>query len=68
MSTVPQTLKTSPPTMPEKSPRGKEQLRRDRIVAAVVLLVLAVLFGLMVWLANLSGAPSGMEYDYWMMP
>ncbi len=51
------------------APRGSKQsalhdadLRRQRITGMVVLVVLALLFGLLMWLASISEIPSGIEY------
>jgi type IV secretory pathway TrbD component len=42
-------------------------LRRQRITGFVVLVVLAAIFGLLIWLASISEVPSGIEH--WpMMP
>ncbi len=41
---------------------SKEQLRRDRINLALVVVVFSVLIGLMIWLASM-GPPAG-EFDY----
>ena len=52
---------------PEKKGRD-QQLRHDRIAAAVVITLFVALMALLIWLASLNGgAPEGI--DYWpMMP
>ena len=45
-----------------EQPVSKEQLRKDRVNLALVILVFGVLIGLMVWLASM-GPPAG-EFDY----
>jgi hypothetical protein len=49
-------------------PRGKEQLRRDRINLTIVIAVFAALIGLMIWLATLSPPTGGMDFGYPPMP
>ena len=56
------------PSPPTKAPLNKDQLRRDRRTAIVVVAVMAALMGLVIWLASLSGGVSE-GIDYWpMMP
>jgi len=46
----------------------KEQLRKDRINLALVILVFGALIGLMIWLASM-GPPAGeFDYTYPMIP
>lgn len=67
MATAPQTFRGTGSPGPGRNPQDKQQLRRDRIVAAVVLVLFAVLMGLMIWLASLGGGEA-IDYEYWMMP
>lgn len=42
------------------------QLRKDRTIGIVVLLILTALMALMIWLASLGNGGGGNEfYDYW---
>ena len=53
---------------PSRTP--DDQLRRDRIAAAVVLTVLIVMMAVLIWLASIGGhdVPDNL-YDFWpMMP
>jgi hypothetical protein len=51
-----------------ESPVSKEQLRKDRINLALVLVVFAVLIGLMIWLASMGPPPGDYIYTYPMIP
>ena len=69
MSTVMQRHTAPRVSPPRKQPSG-DQLRRDRWTAVIVVAVMAVLIGLIIWLASLGGggAPyDGMDY-FQMMP
>lgn len=46
-----------------------KQLRRNRIVAVLVLLGIAALMTLLMWLAAHNGGAPPQQFDYWpMMP
>ncbi len=51
----------------DRGPRNDKQLRHDRIVGIVVLAVMLLLFGLLIWLASISGGDIN-SYDYWTVP
>ena len=51
-----------------EGPVSKEQLRKDRINLALVLVVFGVLIGLMVWLASLGPPPVEYDYSYPLIP
>jgi hypothetical protein len=51
---------------PKRTPE-QEQLRRDRVTLAVMLLVLAAFFGLIVWLSMLDGGANNVDFDYYPM-
>ena len=57
------------PRKPERTIQQDKQLRKDRIVAAVMLLVVAALMGLVVWLATISPPSDSSTFDdmlyYW---
>ena len=67
MATVPHTPQKGNQTS-NSPPISKEQLRRDRINLAVVLVVFAVLIGLMIWLASLGPPPADIHYTYPLVP
>ncbi len=48
-------------TMPEKEAE-REQLRKDRILGVVMLLVIVAVFALMIWLGSLGTLPEGADY------
>lgn len=50
----------------QKRPSGKEQLRRDRMTLALVLLFVAGLIGLLIWLAAVSPPADYNAFNYWM--
>ena len=57
------------PSPPTKTPLNKDQLRRDRRTAIIVVAVMVALMGLVIWLASMSGAGVHEGIDYWpMMP
>jgi len=51
-----------------EQPVTKEQLRRDRINLAVVVVVFAALIGLMIWLASMGPPAGNFDYTYPMVP
>ncbi len=57
---------TKRPARPQDA-RGEQQLRRDRITAVVMLIVMALMFALTIWLASL-GNGNVESYDYWSIP
>lgn len=65
-------MATAPKMFPESGPRpgqdrGKAQLRKDRLIGLAALLVIAALMGLLIWLASLGGAPTGID-SFPLMP
>ena len=68
MATVPKTSQQPRKAPPEKRPDRKDQLRRDRMLAIVILIIFAALMGMMIWLASFGDVSEGVNYDYWMMP
>lgn len=55
----------SPPT---KTPENRDQLRRDRRTAMIVVAVMAVVMGLIIWLASMSGGSLPEEgINYWQI-
>lgn len=68
MSTAQKHFTSTKPRSNGDAARSKEELRRDRITAAVTLFVLALLMALVIWLASF-GNSSVEGIDYWpMMP
>jgi hypothetical protein len=54
---------------PGSDQRTRGQLRRDRIVGLVMLVVMVLIAALVVWLATLEGGgANGFDYYYPMMP
>ncbi|HBO45147.1 MAG TPA: hypothetical protein DD670_14710 [Planctomycetaceae bacterium] len=51
-----------------EGPVSKEQLRKDRINLALVLVVFGGLIGLMIWLASMSPAPVEYDFSYPLIP
>ena len=69
MSTVMKNSFGATPSPPTKTPLNKDQLRRDRRTAIIVVAVMAALMGLVIWLASMSGGGVPEAIDYWpMMP
>ncbi|MBN2474111.1 MAG: hypothetical protein JXB62_05865 [Pirellulales bacterium] len=66
MATVPQTPHKSTPQQPEKHVISKEQLRKDRIHAAITVVLLLAAFALVAWLASLAPAPQTYDYQPWL--
>jgi len=66
MATVPKTPQKATPHEPEHHPISKEQLRRERIHAAITVLLLVAAFALVVWLASMSPAPESVDYQPWL--
>ncbi len=54
-------------TLPEKEAE-REQLRRDRILGVVMLLVIVAVFALMIWLGSLGTIPEGTDYPTMPVP
>jgi len=52
---------------PKHGSPTKEQLRHDRIVGIVVLVLMVALFGLMIWLASITGGAPPADFDAWPM-
>ena len=46
---------------------GSEQLRRDRITAIIVPLIVVALMGLVIYLASLGNGGAPMEFESWPM-
>jgi len=68
MSTVMKNTFGTTPSPPAKT-RDKDQLRRDRRTAIIVVAIMAALMGLVIWLASMSGGAVPEGIDYWpMMP
>lgn len=69
MSTVMKTGYGATPSTPAKTPLNQDQLRRDRRTAIIVVGIMAVLMGLLIWLASVSGGGVSNGVDYWpLMP
>lgn len=69
MSTALKNTFGTTPSPPTKTTPDKDQLRRDRRTAIIVVAVMATLMGLVIWLASMSGASVPEGVDYWpMMP
>ncbi len=65
MSTAPKTFSTKPVS----DSLSRQQLRRDRIQALIVLAVATAIFALMFWLASIGNGPPPEVNDYWhLMP
>jgi len=61
MATV--TKNRPPEPRPSKQPALYDaDLRQQRITGFAVLVILALLFALLIWLASISEVPSGIEY------
>lgn len=65
-------MATAPKMFPGSAPspgqdRGKAQLRKDRMIGLAALLVIAALMALLIWLASLGGAPTGID-SFPLMP
>ncbi|MEO8498867.1 MAG: hypothetical protein ABI614_27715 [Planctomycetota bacterium] len=57
------------PSPSSTTPPSKDQLRRDRRTAILVVAIMATLMGLVIWLASMSGGSVPEGIDYWpMMP
>ena len=65
MVTAVPTQKGRLPTTQKRS-SSKEQLRRDRMTFALVLLFVAGLIGLLIWLAAVSPPADYNAFNYWM--
>lgn len=71
MATVPSNPRTRTNGVTKSDGRGERELRRDRMIAVLIVGGMIALFGAIIWLASLNGvAPSGDYYDYdlWMGP
>ncbi len=67
MVSAPSTFQKSGTNRPGSSPRDKQQLRKDRISALIVLAIFAALIGLAIWLASFG--ESVPVDEFWpMMP
>ena len=66
MSTVMKDKIGTMPSTPTTTP-NKDQLRRDRRTAIIVLAIMVAMMGLVVWLASMSGAGIPEGVDYWPM-
>jgi hypothetical protein len=54
---------------PAKRDADAEQLRRDRLTAVLVVVVMAVILAVLITIASISGLPSGSEtIEPWMIP
>ncbi len=61
--------KSAPATEFGKRPKvDREQLRRDRIVAVVIILVAAAIMGALLWLGSIGALPEGGMYEPPLMP
>lgn len=69
MATVPSNPRTKTDGLPGNEGRTERELRRDRMIAVLIVAGMIALFGLIIWLAS-GTAPSGEYYDYdlWMGP
>jgi hypothetical protein len=52
---------------PAKTPESRDQLRRDRKTAIIVVAIMAAVMGLIIWLASMSGGGLPEGTDYWQM-
>jgi len=66
MSTVTNPNSVSGPNKPTNETPKDHQLRKDRITFGIVLALVALLIGLMVWLASISPGVESSDYQYWM--
>jgi len=67
MATVQKTPRPSGQT-PEHKPDNADQLRRDRIFFAIMVVAIIALFALVLWVASIGPPPEGMDYGYPMFP
>jgi hypothetical protein len=51
-----------------KDLRSRDQLRRNRVTAMLVLLAILATIGLIIWMASLGGPTPANDVDFWMMP
>ena len=65
MATVTTPSRTTQPKRPTTKPVDRDQLRRDRIVAIVTFIIVAVVMALMIWLASMSGSVNVDHFDYY---
>ena len=67
MSTAMKNTFGTMPSPPKKMMPDKDQLRRDRRTAIIVVAIMAALMGLVIWLASMSGGSVPGGVDYWPM-
>ena len=68
MATVPKPPQNMGPGGPGHEPREADQLRRDRIFFAIMVMAIVALFALVLWVASLGPPPASMDYDYPLVP
>lgn len=54
-------------TPPAQAPQSKDQLRRDRRTAIIVVAIMAAVMGLIIWLSSMTGGSFPEGTDYWQM-
>lgn len=68
MTATTQKFSTSAPAV-RKTARSRNQLRKDRFVATIALVIVLAMMALIFWLASLGGGGADYINDYWpMMP
>ena len=67
MATIHKTAPEVHHQAPHEKPQGDQRPRTGGGVVAVVILLVA-LFALMIWIGTMGPAPTGSDFDYWMMP
>jgi hypothetical protein len=69
MATTPESKHKMQPRESEDKPENGGNLRRERLAAIALLLVIAAIFGFVLWLASLAPeSTGGTDLEYYFMP